>query len=202
MGFKLRILSFWTPECLLKKGLDELAVSTIKGLELLLEEKAKNSMLRMPYSYGDNIILKGDLKNRRIEMCRSHNKLVKTLITVFGYDKAIELGREAMFQEGFSLGLKFKKILGVGNSLEDLIRAARILYNVLGIEFCIEERESNVVMIVNHCSLAEYYDSDTCMILSAADEGVIQGLNSDIKIKFIQKITEGCNKCIASITSR
>jgi hypothetical protein len=105
-----------------------------------------------------------------------------------------------MFREGLILGHKFRRILGVGSSLEDLISAARILYKVLGIKFDIKKNKTGeIVMVVNHCDLSEYYRPDTCRVLSAADEGVVQGLNPKIKMKFQERITEGASCCLAPI---
>jgi len=149
-----------------------------------------------------NMVLKGNLDERRKTMAITHNKLVKSLINTMGCDEAIKKGRETMFREGLSLGSKFKGILGVGNSLEDLFTAALILYNVLGIKFSIksvEDGKNKITMVVSHCALAEYYTPNTCHVLSAADEGVVQGLNPNIQIKFTERITEGCSECLAPI---
>lgn len=63
MGLKLRFLSWWTPEWFLKRGLNELALSTVNGLERVLikeDPKFDNSKLH-------NISLKGNLnENRKI----------------------------------------------------------------------------------------------------------------------------------------
>lgn len=197
MGIRLRILSWWTPEWLLKKGLDELASSTIHGLGELLCE---NSSPENNENYHKQVILNGNLDEKRKLMARAHNKLVESLIENVGKDEAISQGRQVMFQKGLLLGQRFRKILGVGNHLNDLINAARILYSALGIDFQVEEnKRGEITMVVNHCSLARDYNPPTCQILSAADEGVVQGLNPNIKMEFTQKITEGCSHCLASI---
>jgi L-2-amino-thiazoline-4-carboxylic acid hydrolase len=200
MGLKIRLLSYWTPNWFLKKGLDELAYSTINGLEeLLIKQNPEYRQDLKGFRYNSNI-LKGNFHEKRINMATLHNQLVEKMIEVFGHDDAIILGREVMFIKGLALGRKFRRILGVGTSLEDLISAAKILYKVLGIKFDIKEFKSGeIVMVVNHCALAEYYRPDTCMILSAADEGVVQGLNPKIKIKFQERITEGASCCLAPI---
>lgn len=201
MGIKLRILSWWTPEWFLKRGLDELALSTIEGLEgVLFKEKQEFDKAKTL----NNFHLKGNLDEKRIMMAKTHNKLVKILIDNLGRDEAIELGRKIMFKEGLDLGRKFRDTLGVEDSLEDLIAAARILYKVLGIEFTVREisnteNTTERVMVVNRCLLSEYYTSDTCRILSAADEGVVQGLNPQIKMNFTERITEGAQCCLASL---
>jgi len=200
MSLKLRFLSWWTPNYFLKNGLDKLAHSTINGLEeLLIEHDPKYREELKDFEYISNI-RKGNLQDQRMKMATLHNRLVEKLIYVLGRDDAIKLGRRLMFIKGLSLGCEFREILGVGTSLKDLISAARILYKVLGIEFSIREfKQDKIVMVVKHCSLAEYYGPDTCLILSAADEGVVQGLNPKIKINFQKRITEGASCCLAPI---
>lgn len=197
MGLKLRLLSFWTPEWFQKRGLGELCYYTVKGLQEVLLKKT-SQFDNSPST--SNVILKGTLDERRRHMAEIHNELVATLINTMGRDEAFSLGREAMFTAGLSLGQEFRSVLGVGNSLEDLILAAKILYKVLGIEFNIKKsEEGGRVMVVNHCTLAKYYTSETCIVLSAADEGVVQGLNPKIIMKFTERITHGSPCCLASI---
>ena len=205
MGLRLRILSWWTPGWFLEKSLDELAYSTINGLEKVLDEyydsgsKAKNHNESYTH-HGSKGALKGNLDRKRREMAATHNELVETLMKTLGIDKAISRGRKAMFQEGLLLGRRFKRILGVGDDLEDLITAARIMYTVLGIDFVVEENgKDELVMVVNHCSLASNYNPNTCQILSAADEGVVQGLNPNIRMKFVERITQGHDHCLATL---
>ncbi len=220
MGLKLRIISLWTPEWFQKRGLDELAHQTTRGLEKLLDDQAnedlksnKPSKFSKPSKSNEpsksnkkrhDMVLKGNLDERRKIMATTHNKLVERMVSTMGREEAIKKGRKAMFNEGLSLGAKFKRILGVGGSIDDLFTAARILYDVLGIKFSIKEVEEEgengkITMFVSHCALAEYYTPDTCHVLSAADEGVVQGLNPHVKIKFTKRITEGCFECLAPI---
>ena len=214
MGLKLRILSLWTPEWFQRRGLDELAHQTTSGLEKLLDDQDdgdlktnRPSKINKPSKsnkQSHNMILKGNLYERRKIMATTHNKLVETMVSTMGREEAIKKGRKAMFNEGLSLGSKFKRILGVGDSIDDLFTAARILYSVLGIKFSIKEIEEEdekekITMVVSHCTLAKYYTLDTCRVLSAADEGVVQGLNPTVNIKFTERITEGCFECLAPI---
>ncbi|AUB55507.1 MULTISPECIES: L-2-amino-thiazoline-4-carboxylic acid hydrolase [Methanobacterium] len=202
MGFRLRILSWWTPVWLQGKALDELAHSTINGLEKILNEYSplENNAQGRKYDINEKIILKGNLDEKRRIMTTTHNELVETLISILGREEAILKGRKAMYNEGLLLGQRFKWLLGVGDDLQDLITAARIMYQVLGIDFVVEEKGQNeMIMRVNHCSLAHYYDLNTCKVLSAVDEGVVQGLNPDIQMMFTERITQGHDHCLASL---
>ena len=54
-------------------------------------------------------------------------------------------------------------------------------------------------MIVNRCDLSKYYSHEVCIILSAADEGVVHGLNENMNMQFKKRITEGASECTACI---
>lgn len=194
MNIRLKIASLWLPEFILKRELDNVAKKTIKGLNDVLDQY-------VPCKKFDrgNEILKGSLEERRARMAEAHNNRVKVLIEELGYKKAIKIGRKAMFKVGYQLGRDTGQRLGVGNSFKDLEDAAKILYKVLGIDFKIENKDGKMVMVVKRCDLSKYYAPETCKVLSAADEGVVFGLNENLDMKFKVRITEGASECIACI---
>ncbi len=195
MNLKLFIASIWLPTSILKKEIDRVAEVTTGSLDQLLSDFA-------PEEYNQVLKeeMKGDLENRRKIMSTTHNLRVKLLIEALGYENAVKVGRDALFKAGFQLGLEARKRLGVGDSLQDLIRAARVLYRVLGIEFKIHQSGDDIIMKVEKCSLSQYYTPEACIILSAADEGVVQGLNPNISMIFTQRMTEGPLTCVACIS--
>jgi hypothetical protein len=199
MSLKLRFASIWLPEYILKQEIDRVATITLKCLDQLL---LKYAPLKLNALHIENLNMKGDIEKRRKIMAEAHNMRVKMLIDEMGYDEAVKVGRDALFQGGLKLGREARMRLDVDNSLQDLIRAARVLYRVLGIEFEVENSEEEIFMMVNRCSLSKYYLPETCRILSAADEGVVRGLNEDIEMKFILRMTDGYSKCKASLNIR
>lgn len=196
MGIRLKITSFWLPDFILKKELDNVAINTIKGLNDILKQYAPEKMEEITDKYKE---IRGNLEERRISMAMAHNNRVNALIEVLGRETAIKIGRKVMFNVGCELGQEARQRLGVGNNFKDLETAARILYKILGIEFKIENKGGNMIMVVNRCALSEYYSSEACMILSAADEGVVCGLNEKMNMQFKERITEGASECIACI---
>ncbi len=192
MSVRLKLASIWLPDFILKRELDNVSRKTIKCLDDLLKEHASLKM--------ETVTLNGKIGQRRSSMAAAHNERVKILIQELGYQKAVKLGRSSMFEVGCKLGKEARRKLGVGNNFKDLETAAGILYKILGIKFKIENRDGNVVMIVNKCSLSKYYSLESCMILSAADEGVVYGLNENIGMRFKERITEGAPECIACIS--
>lgn len=201
MGLKLDLLSLWMPDFIMKKEIKTIAEVTIRELDRLMEENSHSQNSHSTLKSLPTPKIEGRSRNRRIEMASAHEQRVKLLIQVLGRDKAIELGRAALFRTGQELGSQLKGRLGVGDSLTDLIKAARILYRVLGIDFAVQKTNDTIFLVVNRCQLADYYSSDTCWVLSATDEGVVQGLNPHISMKFNQRMAAGASCCLAPITS-
>lgn len=197
MSIRLKIASLWLPDFILKKELDKVANGTIKGLNDVLKQYAPQKIEEINRK---DVNLKGNMEEQREKMAKIHNDYVKMLIEELGYDNAIKIGRNAMFKVGYNLGQEARKKLGVGDSFKDLELAAKILYKILGIEFKIENNGEHIIMIVNRCALSKYYSSEACMVLSAADEGVVQGLNENMGMQFRERITDGAYECRACIT--
>jgi hypothetical protein len=196
MSIQLKIASLWIPDFILKKELDKAALLTIDALDNLLKRYAPLKMKEISTADYDP---RGSLEDRRKSMAIAHNKRVKLLIEDLGYETAIEVTRKSMFHIGYHLGHKTRHKLGVGNDFKDLELAAKILYKILGIDFKIENINGNLFMKVNRCSLSKYYSPESCMVLSAADEGVVHGLNDNLEMKFKERITDGSSECIACI---
>ncbi len=196
MSVRLKIASLWLPDFILKKELDNVAKNTIEGLNGVMK---KYTPWRMEEIIKKDEVLKGTMDGRRVIMAKAHNIRVKTLIEELGYENAVQIARKSMYDAGYHLGLEVRRKLGVGNDFKDLELAARILYKILGIEFKLENKGGNIIMVVNRCALSKYYSPEACMVLSAADEGVVHGLNENMSMEFKERITEGASECIASI---
>ena len=192
MSIRLKIASLWLPDFILKRELDNVARKTTEGLNAALKQYAHKIVEK-------DEVLKGKMDERRSIMAKAHNKRVKILIQELGYEKAVKIGRNAMFEVGCKLGQEARRKLGIGNDFKDLELAAGILYKILGIEFKIENNDGNMIMIINRCDLSKYYSPEACIILSAADEGVVHGLNENMGMQFKERITGGASECKACI---
>lgn len=197
MSIKLKILSIWVPQCLLVNELDRVAEVTNECLDKLLEEYSPESLNLL-----EDLVMGGNLEQRRALMAEGHNARVNAIIGVLGYEKAMAVGRTALFKSGYKLGLEARRRLGVSENIPDTIKAAQILYKVLGIEFKVKKLEKDMVLRVKRCSLATSYSPETCRMMSAADEGVVHGLNENINMLFKKRITEGAKECTACIKSK
>ncbi len=102
---------------------------------------------------------------------------------------------------GFGLGKDAKERLKVADSPEELSRAAKVMYRILGIDFHVKTAENGMpILVVHRCALSEHYSRTTCLLLSAVDEGVVSGLCPEASMRFSQRITDGSPCCIAEIT--
>jgi len=195
VGLRLHIVSWWMPKYLTRRELAKLSNETTNALQAILTQYApQESIANVKQQTCTNI------DQQRINMAQTHAELVEKLVVVLGYEKAVALGREALFLVGENLGKQIRRSLGVSDSPKDLIRAAKILYHILGIEFHLEWLDSsNVKAVIDQCPLAEYYSKLTCEVLSATDEGVIKGLQPRAVMKFKEYMTNGCKNCRADI---
>lgn len=196
MGLRLLILGWWTPKYIVRKELEKISDRTTTALKALISENAikevdvTNQMQQAPTN----------VQEQRAAMARTHAKLVATLEATVGHEKAVKLGREALFLVGQKLGKQTRSKLGVSDNPKDLTKAAKILYRVLGIEFRLEWLDnSNAEAIIDRCALAEQYSKLTCEVLSATDEGVMKGLQPNATMKFKEYMTSGCKNCRAHI---
>jgi hypothetical protein len=195
MGLRLRLLYLWTPNYIIKRELRNLNDQTIIALNSLLATYAPQQVKANQKPQTEK-----DVRAQRENMAQNHARMVEALEAAVGYDKAVALGRESLYTVGVALGKQTRGKLGVGSSQSDLIRASKILYRILGIDFHIEWiNEANAVAVIERCALSEQYSKLTCEVLSATDEGVISGLQPNVKMKFTHYITGGCPNCRATL---
>ncbi|HSV49907.1 MAG TPA: L-2-amino-thiazoline-4-carboxylic acid hydrolase [Candidatus Acidoferrales bacterium] len=195
MGLRLQLLYWWTPSYVIQRELRNLSEQTTDALKSLLAVYApqqKNLRIQPPES--------NSVKEQRANMAQTHVEMVEALAAAVGHDKAVELGRESLFAIGVALGRQTRSKLGVGENPNDLIKASKILYRTLGIDFHIEWLDqTNAIAVIERCALSKQYSKLTCEVLSATDEGVIQGLQPNVTMKFTQYLTGGCQYCKASL---
>jgi len=187
MSARLMLASRWMPRFLMTKEVENVRRSTNATLDALLAAHS----LEVP----TDPVPSGGLEARRAAMAHGHEQRVQALIAGLGRERAIVVGREALFATGLALGQDAQKRLKVGDGRADLLNAAKVLYRVLGIEFTVTDD----CLEVHRCALAEHYSADACRILSAVDEGVVSGLYPRAAMRFEKHLTDGCPRCVARI---
>jgi len=196
LGLRLLILSWWTPKYIIRKELENISNRTSTALEDLVSKYADKRVVVVNRKQESS----KSIEQKRAAMARTHAKLVEILEAEVGHEGAIKLGREALFAIGQDTGRQTRSKLGVNDTQRDLTRAAKILYRVLGIEFHLDwHGESNATVIIDRCALAEQYSKLTCEVLSATDEGVLNGLQPNVMMKFKEYMTSGCKNCKADL---
>ena len=193
MSVRLRLVSLWMPHFLMAREIRRIGSSTDSALDSLLALYALEALM------GDREEPGRGLEGQRESMARNHERKVRTLIESVGRERAISLGREALFRSGHTMGEEAKRRLGVKDTVSDLLRAAGVLYRILGIEFIVVDGPGGKRIEVSRCALSQHYSEETCIILSAMDEGAVSGLSPGTVLLFQKRFTDGSSKCVARI---
>ena len=140
------------------------------------------------------------IEHQRANMAQTHAKLVETLEADVGHEKGVALRKGNIIFHRRKPGQTNSYQTWRRDNPNDMIEAAKILYRILGIDFHLEWLdESNATLIIDRCALAEHYSKLTCEVLSATDEGIMQGLQPNSTMQFKEYMTSGCTKCKADI---
>jgi len=199
MGLRLALLEKWTPNYILNRELDRVTNITESALLETLKTRAPEASLKTL----DAKKPAKTLEEKRDNMAKQQVLLVDALVQALGKDEGVAAGRKALFEAGKLLGLETRRRLGAGENTADLVRAAKILYRILGIHFNVEwHTPTHATLTVDRCALARAYSEVACLVLSATDEGVVEGLDSSMQMHFKNRITNGCSTCTAEITAK
>lgn len=194
MSFRLACASFFVAPWVSRRELDRIAAATTAALDALLAERAPESLKVI---HRDERGVARGLAQRRGVMAQAHNVRIAALCDALG-EEGIRLARRALYRVGVELGEEARRRLNVGETEEDLLAAARLLYRILGIRFRAEYAGSNGARVrIDRCALSRVYSPETCLALSAADEGVIAGLHPGARLRFVERMTEGQSACLA-----
>jgi hypothetical protein len=194
---RLTLASVFLPPWTARPVLREVAEATTGALDALLETYSPERLARIR---AEENVRRGGLSARRQTMATAHRARVAALVDALGEAEGIRLARETLFPAGVRLGEAARQRLGTSDSPHDLVRAARVLYRVLGIRFHAEWHDERVAHVrIDRCALAAGYGDLTCRALSAADAGVVAGLFPGARFAFHERITEGRPACLARI---
>jgi hypothetical protein len=107
----------------------------------------------------------------------------------------IDRTRKRLYENAFKIGKEIRNKLRI-LSREDALKAARILYRAIGIDFlCSKSGE----VLVRSCYFSRFYSCEVCWIISSLDEGLIAGLTGGGRLWFRSRITEGNKSCVGTI---
>jgi len=78
----------------------------------------------------------------------------------------------------------------------DIRTALRLVYRGLGIDLRVSPAGQ---VVVRGCFFSKYYPAPVCRLISALDDGLVEGLTGGRRLRFTQRITEGAACCRATI---
>jgi hypothetical protein len=175
MSLRLKIVQFYCPAFIKKQKLVDLFNLTAQAFEADPPHLSRKSLdeCRLHYALFTKAAAENVLQNTNISQKTVKNNL---------------------YRHTYKLGQKIKKQLGLQN-LDDVMKASRFLYSVLGIVF---EGNQNGEIIIKKCYFSKFYSSQICELISALDEGMLAGMSGGGKLTFCQRITEGKDCCKAN----
>jgi hypothetical protein len=106
--------------------------------------------------------------------------------------------RRALWERARAVGQTLRRLLGIRTD-DDAMRAASIVYRVLGIDLRAVEPGR---IVVTRCAFAQRYRPDVCALMSALDDGLFAGLTGGRRLTFARRLTEGAPACVASLSPR
>ena len=84
----------------------------------------------------------------------------------------VALVKKRLHDGAFGIGRKIRNKLRI-RSGEDALKAARLLYRRIGIDFLCSKADE---VLIRRCYFSHYYSCEVCWIISSLDEGLIAGL--------------------------
>lgn len=106
---------------------------------------------------------------------------------------------EKLYQDAYRLGDKIRQTTGLTKD-EDLKRLIILLYRNIGIKMSIEGNlgtEHRGEVTVSNCYFSRVYTPEECRLMSFVDSGIVSGICGGGKLRFSQRLTEGCESCRA-----
>ncbi len=101
---------------------------------------------------------------------------------------------QQMHQEACKTGRMLRKLMRLSNQA-DVERVTIALYRNIGIKL---EGHLPGQLRFRHCYFSQYYTPQLCLAASALDDGIMRGLAGDGRLTFQQRITQGCQYCLAT----
>ncbi len=104
--------------------------------------------------------------------------------------------KHGLYRNAYHLGQGLRGELGV-SSARDAMRLARLVYNIVEIDFKGSEQGE---VVINRCFFSSFYSPKVCGIISSIDAGMLSGLTGGGRLNFQQRLTEGAGCCLARLS--
>lgn len=110
---------------------------------------------------------------------------------------AAAAARDRLFEGARQIGDVIRRATGI-RTLEEAMRALRLLYGAIGIDLQGCARTGDIV--IARCSFSGDYTPEVCALVSALDDGLVAGLTRGGRLTFEARITAGAPCCRARVT--
>jgi hypothetical protein len=133
------------------------------------------------------------------ELLAGYARLTKTAVDeAAGRGENMQDIQERLFQRAQAYGSLWRKRFGV-SSAGDVMKAARILYRAIEIEF---KGTDQGAIEIDRCFFSPTYSPATCRVMSSLDAGILSGLSAGKSLSFSRRITEGFHSCRARLAAK
>lgn len=82
-------------------------------------------------------------------------------------------------------------------SPREALEALELAYRLIGVDL---RGEPDGSIFVRHCYFSSRYTPEICGLISSLDAGLVAGLTGGGRLAFKSRITEGCDRCTATVT--
>jgi hypothetical protein len=112
---------------------------------------------------------------------------------VIGRGEDTEAVKARLYQNACDFGRRVGRGFRL-NSMTQVMKAARLLYHLIGIGF---RGNAAGEIIIDKCYFSSFYSPQVCGLISSLDEGLLAGLAGEGRLSFVRRITEGADYCRA-----
>jgi hypothetical protein len=102
-----------------------------------------------------------------------------------------------LFRNGRLLGGRARSFFRPRNLFE-VMKAARILYAAIGIDF---RGDADGRIVVRRCGFSRHFTPEACRLMGSMDSGILTGLAGEGGLEFSARLTEGAETCRASFSA-
>jgi len=106
--------------------------------------------------------------------------------------------QDRLFHQACEYGKMWREKFDISD-MNDVMKAGKILYRAIGIEFM--GTESGAIRI-GSCFFSQFYSPSTCQAVGSLDAGIMAGLSGGSILSFSRRITEGFSFCKAQLCSK
>ena len=128
------------------------------------------------------------------ELLRTYAQFTsKEVMRDIQHGDTLESLHQKLYEMAYYLGNQIRRWLKPKDEKERFV-VITLLYHNIGIQM---EGEAPGTICVRKCYISGFYTPEVCDLISAIDQGIFAGIYQGSKLTFHERITEGCDVCLA-----